>query len=129
MSTVQGDISLNSKSENIGAGSLDWQFSGGNPTILTDPGDFMMQALLKSTISPVNSIGYGVAIHEFIGTKHIVPARAGVAMRLLRTARLISIWYQRNLELVNIDTSFDVATQTYRLYLDIELRTGEIYYS
>ena len=129
MATVtKGDIKLVPKTgKNFGNGHLDWDVDAvGNVTVLTDPSSYLLQALFKSVLSKMNSSGYGVDIGAFLGTKHVVPMRAGLAMRLFRTSQVISQWYQRSVTISKLQMSLGSQRDTFQLQLGIAEKSGEI---
>jgi len=79
----------------------------------------------------MNSCGYGVDIVRFRGTKHIVPARVGIALRVVRTLQLLNQWYGRQVQLKSFDMQFSKTATDSGLVirLDIGLSKGELYYS
>lgn len=105
---MTGDIEIQSKSGNIGGGSVDWVLDRGNMSILIDPSDILLQAVFKSLITNPMDSGYGVGIQDFLGTKYVVAVRVGSAMRMLRSMQTLSQWYQYNITL----NSFNVTITT-----------------
>jgi len=125
--TTRGDIKLISKDGNFGSGHLDWDIdAAGNVVILKDPTDYSLQAVLKAILSKVNSSGYGVDIGSFLGTKHIVPARAGIAVRLFRCTQLLSTWYQRVVSVTKLQMNLGNSLDTYQLQVSVENKEGEM---
>lgn len=104
---MPGDIKIFSKRErdNFGAGSIDWELDGASFKVLKNKEEIIEQALLKSIISPMTDYGYGVNVKEFRGTKHIIPVRVAVAVRLQRSLEWINEWYEENVKIKKITIS------------------------
>ena len=125
---IKGDVKLvPKKNKNFGDGHLDWSVTAsGQVELLTDPSSYLLQALFKAILSKMNSSGYGVDVGSFLGTKHIVPMRAGLAMRLFRTSQLISQWYGRQVSISKLQMGLSSTRDLYQIQLAIEEKEGEI---
>lgn len=112
-------VSKKTDPDDFGCGNLDWEILEGQTQELEND-NVIAQAMKKATIASLDGVcGYGVAINEFRGMKALIPMRAGIIIRLLRTIALLSRWYYEPIEVQDLKITYERIGSSFTLLVKI----------